>query len=254
MAGKEVYAICGTNCRYPTLTKEQIYEAIAEFAKTGTFPDVNTGFITTIKTINGVGLKFFVGPQAAYNALTDDEKKNLFAIISDDTTKETLLSTLETLRSELEGLKNNLSDGSFVVKEAEVATAKKNRVTVSNSISFNVGDYVEAGDVPAGRTIADLIGIQARLERSVVQGLFIVEHSENELLANCSGCYAASGSLSNVAAFARADIMAKIEDGKIYLKFLSLGEMTFSSTGISEYSYKKTADATDAVDVKMIFV
>ena len=49
---------------------------------------------TKITTINGIALKFFVGTQAEYEALNDGQKQNLFAIITDDTTKERIESKL----------------------------------------------------------------------------------------------------------------------------------------------------------------
>jgi len=49
---------------------------------------------TKITTINGIALKFFVGTQAEYEALNDEQKQNLFAIITDDTTKERIESKL----------------------------------------------------------------------------------------------------------------------------------------------------------------
>jgi hypothetical protein len=92
-----VYVLCDNNCKYESLTKEQIYTAIVQALENGTIEDVNTGFVQTIKTINNIPLKFFVGSQASYDALTDEQKENLFAIISDDTSKENLIKKLEEL-------------------------------------------------------------------------------------------------------------------------------------------------------------
>ena len=94
----QVFVICGNNCRYEGMTKEQILTAIYQAIQTGNIGNCDTGFITTIKTINGKPLKFFVGEQAAYDALTKEQQKDVFAIITNDTTKEELLNTLETLR------------------------------------------------------------------------------------------------------------------------------------------------------------
>ena len=49
---------------------------------------------TQVTTINGTTLKFFVGTQALYDTLSEGQRQDLFAIITDDRTKEELLSTL----------------------------------------------------------------------------------------------------------------------------------------------------------------
>lgn len=47
-----------------------------------------------VNTINDIGLKFFVGTKAEYNELSDAEKQNLFAIITDDTIAEEVIGNL----------------------------------------------------------------------------------------------------------------------------------------------------------------
>lgn len=127
MAGTPtVYVICDQNCKFEGMTKEQIFTAITQAVEGGEIKDVDTGFITTIKTINGTPLKFFVGEQAEYFALTPEERENLFAIITNDTTKEGLFSAVEALQTNYSELFNGLFDGSFVVKKAsEAATSEK---------------------------------------------------------------------------------------------------------------------------------
>lgn len=93
-----VYVICDANCKFEGMTKEQILTAIVQAVNEGTIGDINTGFITTVKTINGTPLKFFVGKQADYDLLTDEDKQNLFAIITDDTTKEGILTAIKELQ------------------------------------------------------------------------------------------------------------------------------------------------------------
>lgn len=51
--------------------------------------------VSVIRTVNGSALKFFVGTQAEYDALEDQQ--DLFAIISDDATKEEMFTAIETL-------------------------------------------------------------------------------------------------------------------------------------------------------------
>lgn len=95
-----VYVICDKNCRFEGMTKEQIYAAIVQAVNEGTIGDIDTGFITTLKTINGLPLRFFVGNKAAYDELTDEDKQNLFAIITNDTTKEGIIEAIEKLQTD----------------------------------------------------------------------------------------------------------------------------------------------------------
>lgn len=120
MATPTVYVICGNNCRYEGMTKEQILTAIMQAVKEGEIRDVDAGFVTTINTINGKPLKFFYGPQAEYDALTAEQKAGLFALITNDTTKEGLLEAiarlegrtdiLETITADLKGRTADLED------------------------------------------------------------------------------------------------------------------------------------------------
>lgn len=105
-----VYLICDTNCKYEGMTKEQILTAIVQAVNEGTIGDINTGFITTVKTITGTPLKFFVGTQAEYDALTDEDKQNLFAVISNDTIRENILETLNTALTNIADLQNNIQE------------------------------------------------------------------------------------------------------------------------------------------------
>ena len=53
----------------------------------------------SIQTINGTTLKFFVGNQATYNALSDEQRQDLFAIITDDNSKEEIYTAIEELKN-----------------------------------------------------------------------------------------------------------------------------------------------------------
>lgn len=86
MADKKVYCFCGSNCRYETLTKEQILSAITQAVSTGTIQDVDAGFVTKIVEKNtGAALSFWLGTSHEYAKLTAEEKANCFCILTDDT-------------------------------------------------------------------------------------------------------------------------------------------------------------------------
>lgn len=78
-----------------------------EIEEIADFLSKNEDFINTIvntieearwvNTVDGTRLKFFVGTQAEYDALED--KQNLFAIITDDATKNALLGDIDSLKT-----------------------------------------------------------------------------------------------------------------------------------------------------------
>ncbi len=81
------------------------------------------GVATAVRTINNVALGFFVGTLEEYGALTDSEKQNLFAIITDDTSKEEFENALAELSENHEALKGSLTSGSLEVAKAKYATS-----------------------------------------------------------------------------------------------------------------------------------
>lgn len=93
--GKKYFCFCSSNCKYETMTKEQILAAIAQAVETGSVGDCDTGFITKIKETNsGSYVTFWVGTQAQYNAL-ENKAQNCMYIITDDTTKADILKAYE---------------------------------------------------------------------------------------------------------------------------------------------------------------
>lgn len=144
MATPTVYVICDQNCKYEGMTREQILAAITQAVESGTISDVDTGFVQTIKTINGHALKFFVGEQSEYDALTDEDKKDLFAIITNDTTKEGLFDAINTLQTEFNEFKNGIESGAVSVPKATSAanaTALTEGWTNAGTITVTTNDY-----------------------------------------------------------------------------------------------------------------
>jgi hypothetical protein len=134
MATPKVYVICDQNCKFEGMTKEQIHAAIMQAVTTGRIADVDAGFVTKVKTINGKYIKFFIGEQAAYDALSDAEKRDdLFAIITNDQNKAGLFEIIKTL----EEWKKEVSDGEAYVQNAKSADTAKN-------IEANMKQFVKA--------------------------------------------------------------------------------------------------------------
>lgn len=145
MATPTVYVICDQNCKHEGMTKEQILTAIMQAVNEGTIGDVDAGFITTIKTINDKALKFFVGEQSAYDALTDKQKENLFAIITNDTTKDGLLQAIKDLQEAEKAILEKVEENAAAI--AENTAAIENPVLpliTSVSISNGKGRLIQA--------------------------------------------------------------------------------------------------------------
>lgn len=64
---------------------------------------------TKITTINGKILRFFVDTQEEYDKLSEAQQQNLFAIITDDKTKEAIYNTLATIQQDLTETKDAIA-------------------------------------------------------------------------------------------------------------------------------------------------
>lgn len=85
MSEKKYYCYCDSNCKYETMTKEQILAAIAQAAEGGMVYDTETAVISKVKELNAGGfVTFWVGTQAEYNALASADA-NCVYIITDNT-------------------------------------------------------------------------------------------------------------------------------------------------------------------------
>lgn len=119
MSERKYYCFCGSNCKYETMTKEQILAAITQAVESGEVRDVDTGFVTKIKEQNAGGyVSFWVGTTAQYNALQTKET-NCIYILTDDTSGDDLKNwivdtfatqeNVATLATDLEELSDDVA-------------------------------------------------------------------------------------------------------------------------------------------------
>ena len=107
MAERNYYVIRDDGCKFPSMTKQQIYALLDETISSGHLPTdyQSGGFVTQIKEKNrNTDLSFWVGTQAEYNAL-DPKPQNTFCIISDDTSRDEFISRIEELMKLSDSLK-----------------------------------------------------------------------------------------------------------------------------------------------------
>ena len=157
MDDRTYYVLCRDNCKFEGMTKEQILTAIEQAVNEGKISNIDAGFVTTVKTINGTPLRFFVGTQSEYELLTDADKDGCFALITNDNTAEAINEAIAGLTQELadlaegltkkiddnkNGLINDLVEGDLVPhysQEASVATKATTTSFTNNSLQDNGG-------------------------------------------------------------------------------------------------------------------
>lgn len=104
MSERNYYVICDDNCKFESMTKEQIIAAIAD--ATGVVPegiDVDAAFVTKIKEMNAnKKIKWWFGTTAEFNALETKEADTVYILTDDD--------TAESLDAEIQDLKETVAD------------------------------------------------------------------------------------------------------------------------------------------------
>ena len=126
----KIYGFCDAGCKWEVPHKEEL-----------------NLLRSTILTVNGVDLMFFVGTHEEYAELTEKEKENVFAIITNDTSKATIENAISALQTNYTSLRSGLSSGSFTVAKATNATNATNAnyatsageattATTANALSF----------------------------------------------------------------------------------------------------------------------
>ena len=97
--GRKYYCFCEANCKFETMTKEQILDAIAQAAAGGLVFDTEAAFITKVKELNtGSFVTFWVGTTAQYNALASKDA-NCIYIKTDDTRDEDIAAAFTALQN-----------------------------------------------------------------------------------------------------------------------------------------------------------
>lgn len=117
MSERNYYVLREDNCKFESMTKEQILAAIEQAVTDGEITNVDTGFVTKLKEQNAnAAFKVWVGTQAQYNALTTTDNDCLY-LITDDTSKRDVENAISILRSEV----NAIYDGSAALGYAQKA-------------------------------------------------------------------------------------------------------------------------------------
>lgn len=133
-------AITGTDGGW---VKDAIVSVILDVEERRAYLQASASNAQTIVTINGVQLKFFAGTREEYEALSDAEKENLYAIITDDDTQDQIFESI----NELTRWKNQQK---IYSRDFGVTDLRK-------------GDLLELGVLPSDKTVNDIIGVGLRI-------------------------------------------------------------------------------------------
>lgn len=151
MSTKKYYCFCGSNCKYETMTKEQIMTAIAD-ATGAAVIDPDAAYISQIREKNnGKGVTFWVGTQAQYNALPSVESTCLY-IISDD-------NSAAALEAELKAIKDSIAEKPNAVHEHNAADITAGILPIARGGTGN-----STGRVTAGQKADTALGSNATAE------------------------------------------------------------------------------------------
>lgn len=134
MSERNYYVICDDNCKFESMTKEQILAAITQAVESHEITDVDTGFVTKIKELNGnTPLQFWVGTQAQYNAL-EEPAQNVFYIITDDTTVPDLQNAVAALQTATSELENDVD--TLQTNVGSISMVAQTLITIKNETDF----------------------------------------------------------------------------------------------------------------------
>lgn len=179
MSDRKYYCFCADNCKFETMTKEQILAAIAQAAQTGLVYDPNAAIISKVKEGNANSdVTFWRGTMAQYNAIAKKDP-NCFYIITDDTRLEDALKSElvygphnKPTYADVGAVPSGYTEGTFVAATAaeldnyldEVAAGMKNnssrRVLVySSATATGLGTY--SWFITVHRVSADRIAVEA---------------------------------------------------------------------------------------------
>lgn len=128
MSERKYYCLCDDNCRFETMTKEQIITAIAQ--ATGSTPiGFDDAFITKIKDINtGTALSLWIGTAAEYNAL-ETKSPTVLYIMSDKSDISDLTDAVTSLSNRIDGAITLINNNTSAINGINSTVAKCEKKT-----------------------------------------------------------------------------------------------------------------------------
>lgn len=144
---RKYYVLCEDNCRFESMTKEQILAAIIQAVEGGSVGDVDTGFVTKIVEQNQrQTVTFWVGTQAQYNAITE-KTKNCLYIITDETTCDDIENAIVALQESVSSLTAEVSSLTAGTTELLELVSSLTAETAAKDISDDITLEVQSPNV-----------------------------------------------------------------------------------------------------------
>lgn len=154
------YCFCADNCKFETMTKEQIIAAIVQAVESGTVQDIDAGFITKIKETGTNGtLTFWKGTEAEFNALSPAVTASLVMARIDEDGKVYLCTNDTTMDTFLENTAAAAEARALAVIGSKQDLHKSTRIVLSASkwdTSSN-GYFAEDDSVVSGDNLSDVV-------------------------------------------------------------------------------------------------
>lgn len=234
------YVIGDDNCRYPSMTREQILTAIQQAVEQGEITDVDTGFVTRIKNVNGGYIRFWVGSNAEYNKQVETLPPNTFCLITDDTLAEDLLTKMQDIENSIDSVENLVVEVSskkdipyFTTNENQynyfVINTEKTVTELKNQLIFCIPTYTNTRGSLSFGTIAEQTWHPIKCFNN---GELTTILPTGAIVAGCAALFYIDDSL-NAILINRADIEAK--------DVWHTAQTLFPSNDIS-IAYKKSGD------------
>lgn len=242
---RQYYVICADNCKFESMTKEQIITAIAN--ATGVSPeavDVDDAFISRIKEANkNSNLKWWVGTEAEYNAIEtlNDETLYIITDAADDT--EALLITLQTELEQLQAMVKPTAQNAVVITDSYgdetltgttgttnlIAKLQQNGVNISQyRVKPGAGFNAASGIYSFGVALGEMENDANVTEVVVIGGYNDVNNGTAETIT------------ANAASFC-ATAAQKFPNAKVRLYFV--GKQAYNSDGVWRINYYKALQA-----------
>lgn len=151
MSERKYFCFCADNCKFETMTKEQILAAIAQAAADGLVFDADAAFITKVKEGNaGDYVTFWAGTQAQYNALGNIDPYCLY-IITDSTEGADLAKAAEAAQAAIDEHAAN-KENPHEVTAAQVGAAAEEHEHSANDITSGTMPVARGGTGRATHT------------------------------------------------------------------------------------------------------
>lgn len=124
MANRNFYVLCDDNCRFPSMTKDEIFTAIQSAVEQHGTRTLTIDVLTGLKEVNkNEVISLWIGTQAEFNAIQSPSENTMYLISDHNAIKAQTMAALQEMFTRIEELTANI--------ESETASlnALQNQIT-----------------------------------------------------------------------------------------------------------------------------